>query len=198
MREQDKLVLDGLRQESTKSPLLVVIVGWSAVGKSTFCQALDCDGCWYVSSRPIIKLVEEKKLEVNHDTIHACACEAYENNPAWQVPLILGAMEGRGYLLLDGPRRIGEVKALIQQHPNTLVVRITASEEARRIRLGSRDGVDEAGFQRVLEDEAGHTELNQILELAQIVVENDGRIQQITAEANEFRGFLDSLEEDNL
>lgn len=175
-----------------KSPLLVVLVGESGVGKSTFCQALGCEDNWYISSDPIIKLVESKGFPVNHDTIHACACEAYSANPEWQVPLILESMSGKSFLLLDGPRRYEEVKTLKEQYPKTLVVRIVASEEDRFTRLQKRDGVDKEGFQRILRDEAQQTQLRQIFGLSDIIIQNGGTIDQIRVEASDFKDFLEA------
>jgi dephospho-CoA kinase len=174
------------------SPLLVILVGESGVGKSTFCKALGCKDNWYVSSDPIIELVKSKELPVNHDTIHACACEAYAANPKWQVPLILESMNGKNFLLLDGPRRHEEVKTLKEQYPKTLVVRIIASEKERFARLQIRDGIDWDGFQRVLRDEAQQTELMQILGLSDMIIQNNGTIDQIQVKASDFKDFMES------
>lgn len=180
------------REGLNSSPLLVIFVGESGVGKSTFCQALSYEDNWYLSSDPIIKLVKSKGLPINHDTIHACACEAYSTNPEWQVPLILEAMNGKNFLLLDGPRRFQEVKTLKEQYPKTLVVRIVASEEERFARLQKRDGIDKESFQRILRDEAQQTELAQILGLTDIIIQNNGTIDQIPVEASDFKDFLES------
>lgn len=174
------------------SPLLVVLVGESGVGKSTFCKALGCKDNWYISSGPIIELVKSKRLPVNHDTIHACACEAYATNPKWQVPLILESMNGKNFLLLDGPRRYEEVKTLKEQYPKTLVIKIVATEEERFARLQRRDGIDREGFQRILRDEAQQTELVQILGLSDMIIQNNGTIDQIQIEASDFRDFMES------
>lgn len=173
-------------------PLLVIFVGESGAGKSTFCEALGYKNYWYVSSDPIISLVQSKGLPINHDTIHACASEVYQADPQWQVPLILNSMNGKSFLLLDGPRRFQEVDALKKRHPKTVIVRIDAQEKTRFERLCERDGLDREGFQRVLDDEAQQTELRQILTLANIVIKNNGTIDQLRVKAKNFRRFLSS------
>ena len=178
------------RENLGNSPLLVILVGESGVGKSTFCEALDCENNWYVSSNPIIEIVKSKGFPVNHDTIHACACETYVENPKWQVPLILESMNGKNFLLLDGPRRYEEVKALKEQYPKTLVVRITASEEERFARLQKRDGINKDDFQRILKDESQQTDLSQILGLTDLIIQNNGIFDQIQVKAADFKDFL--------
>lgn len=181
------------REALDNSPLLIILVGESGVGKSTFCEALGCEDNWYISSDPIIELVKSKGLPVNHDTIHACACEAYAANPKWQVPLILESMNGKNFLLLDGPRTIKEVGALVEEHPFTLIVRIMASDEDRFKRLQRRDGIDSEAFQRILSDESQQTGLNQILVLSDLTLENNGSIEHIQQQAVDFKNFISEV-----
>jgi len=103
-----------------KLPILVIIVGESGSGKSTFCKAMNCENNWFVSSKLIVEALKAQGEPITHDNIHKLANEMYSKNPEWQVPQILKAMKGKDFLLLDGPRRIDEVNALIKKHPAKL------------------------------------------------------------------------------
>lgn len=178
------------RIKSGDTPLLVILVGESGVGKSTFCEAMNCKDNWYGSSEVMEKSLKAEGQPINHDTIHAFAQKAYSANPLWQVPLILEAITDKDFLLLDGPRRIQEVKALKEQYPRTLVVRLTVSEKERFRRLQLRDSIDEDAFKRILDDESRQTELLGIMEMADLVLDNSHELDQIQKEAIEFKKFL--------
>lgn len=171
-----------------KNPLLVILVGESGAGKSTFSQAMGVDGNYYSSSKAIEDRLTAEGKPINHDTIHAFANQAYSQDPEWQVPHILGELRGKDYLILDGPRRLAEVQALIREHPNTLVARIrVSSNEERMRRLNKREGVTEQDFRRIVSDEAHQTQLNELLAMSQLVIENDGTKDEIERKAVQFK-----------
>jgi len=109
--------------------LLLILVGESGAGKSTFCEYIDRPEGYYCSSEALERELLSTNQPINHDTIHAFANKAYGENPEWQVPRILSSLKGRSYLILDGPRRVDEVKALKRDHANTVVIRISTSPE---------------------------------------------------------------------
>ncbi len=167
--------------------MLVILVGESGVGKSTFAKAMNCPENLYVSSGPMVEMLQERGIEVTHDSIHALAKEMYEKNPYWQIPHILADLEKKGFLVLDGPRQAFEVRRLIELYPNTLVVRIKADSLARYNRLEGRDRIGFGDFERVEKDEAEETGLKELLEkMVDITVENNGSLEK-------FRGIARKL-----
>lgn len=176
-------------------PVLVILVGESGSGKTTFVKMMNCNGNWFESSRAMVEALQERGEPVTHDTIHSFANQAYSDNPCWQVPNILKALDGKKFLLLDGPRRIEEVKAVITMHPRVLVVRITIpSHELRFKRLQERDGISQEDFYRLLEHEAGETGLMEIISLADFTISNDGSSENIKRQALELKEALLSVD----
>jgi len=176
-------------------PILLILVGESGTGKTTFVRMMNCEENWFESSRAMREALQKRGEPVNHDTIHAFAKRAYRENPRWQVPNIIAALAGKKFLILDGPRKIEEVRALLGVHPRTLIVRILTSrtkERAERLRL--RDGIGTEDFKRVREDESMETELGQILALADITIVNDGTTDDLRKTALELKEILQKIE----
>jgi len=171
-------------------PTLITLVGESGAGKSTLCKFIDLPDIWYSSSGTIVKRLNQQGIPISHDSIHKFANQAYSENPEWQVPDILADMIEKGTLILDGPRRIKEVEALRKKNINMVVIRITADQEERFRRLQLRDGVDRAAFERILRDESQETELGQLLLMSDVIMENDGSLQNIQIRAQEIRNFI--------
>jgi len=190
-----KSKLPTIISQAQKGSLLMILVGESGAGKSTFCDFLNRPEEYYCSSKAIEKEIVKMGQSINHDTIHAYANQAYVKNPEWQVPSILRSMTGRRYLILDGPRRLAEVKALKRDHSNTLIIRLIASEKERYKRLQIRDGIDAEDFKRVIYDESIETELGQILAMADCNIDNSGNIEDFRQKALEVQSLLDNLEE---
>lgn len=182
---------DSIKQSFVnEKPTLITLIGESGAGKSTLCKFIDLPDIWYSSSGTIVKRLKEQGISVTHDSIHKFANQAYSENPEWQVPNILADMVEKRILILDGPRRIKEVQALRKEDINMVVVRVTANEEERFRRLQLRDGIDRDGFDRVLRDENQETELGQLLLLSDVVIENNGSLQDIQTRAQEIRSFI--------
>ncbi len=174
-----------------KKPILVILVGESGVGKTTFVKKMKNIENWFESSCAIVNELKEKGEEVNHDTIHKLATEKYQENPYWQVPKILSELSKRNFLVLDGPRRIKEVKALLEKNPRTIIVRIVIPEnETRSKRLNKRDKTKPKDFKRIIEDETRETELNQIISLSDLEISNDKEINDIEKTALEFKKII--------
>lgn len=177
-------------------PILVIIVGESGSGKTTFVKMMDCDGNWFESSRAMVEALLERGEPVTHDNIHSFANKAYKENPCWQVPNIIKALDGKKFLLFDGPRRIEEVKAVIAMHSRVLVVRIAiSSNELRFNRLQKRDEIGQEDFYRLLIHEAGETELMQIVSLADFTIFNNGSLEDIRKQATELKETLLSIDD---
>lgn len=186
-----KISCDGTRG----LPILVILVGESGSGKTTFVKMMDCKDNWFESSRAMIEILLKRGEPVTHDTIHSFANRAYNDNPCWQVPNILEALNGKKFLLFDGPRRIKEVKAVIAIHSRVLVVRIAiSSNELRFNRLQKRDKISQEDFYRLLVHEAGETELMQIISLADFTIFNNGSLEDIQKQATKFKKTLLSVD----
>ena len=171
-------------------PILVILVGESGTGKTTFVKMMDCGDNWFESSKAMVETLRQRGKPINHDTIHSFARKAYGENPYWQVPNILNALKEKDFLVLDGPRKIEEVKMLIKSHARTLVVRVVSSKEARFKKLQKRDGISPEDFERILRDEANETELGEILLLSDLIIVNNSTIEDIKRQAPEFKKFL--------
>jgi len=170
-----------------KNPLLIILTGESGVGKSTFINCLKCGCNWYESSREIVRLLRKSGEKVMHDTIHNMATKKYEENPYWQVPMILSELEKKDFLIYDGPRRIAEVRELLRKCPRAIVIRIIANDKIRLGRLKQRDNINIKDFRRIKRHESKETQLNQILNLAVIVIENNESLVELQEKANAVR-----------
>jgi dephospho-CoA kinase len=190
------LCFDSLRERSQDDPLLYIIVGESGAGKTTFSNFVNRPEGYYSSSGSIEAELLESGSPINHDTIHAKAQELYSANQYWQVPLILGSLATRPYLILDGPRRVNEVAELRRQHANTWILRIATAPELRQLRLKRRDDIDDTDVSRVVHDENKQLEIEKILAMADETITNDDGMTQLRDHAYQLRVLLDSIKED--
>lgn len=188
--------LNDLRERSREMPLLGIIVGESGAGKTTFSHFVNRPEGYYSSSGFIEAKLAEQGLPINHDTIHKYAQEAYTVNPHWQVPAILGHLATKPYIILDGPRRVEEVRELKRRHDNTFMLRIATAPEIRRSRLKMRDGMDDSDVGRVVRDESKQLEIGKILVMADEIVTNDQGIANLQSYAMQFQTMLDAIKED--
>jgi len=166
--------------------MLIILVGESGAGKSTFAKAMNCPDNWYISSKPMTEMLRQRGIEVTHDSIHAIAKEMYAKDPYWQIPYILSELKKKKFLILDGPRQLSEIRRLLELCPDTLVIRITANPLNRYNRLRHRDKIGSKEFQRIEEDEARETGLKKVLELADISVENNDSLTKLKETARKF------------
>ena len=148
--------------------MIIVVVGPSGVGKSTFIKAMDLPSEDYVygTCQPMIEELIRRGVTVTHDTIFALSEEWCSQDPYWQITRILAAKEGKRFLVVDGPRRLQEMVRLRTLSVRILVVKITSEPATRFQRLKERKRVslttlDE--FQRLETDELSRMGLGAIL-----------------------------------
>lgn len=158
--------------------LVLVVVGPSGAGKTTFIEALAVpDGSHYVTSQPMVDDLKRRGLPVDHDTIFALSQEWYVQDQYWQVPLIARALEGRTFVVVDGPRRLPEVLRLKEMGLKVIVVSVTSPPANRFGRLKKRRKITLqtlAEFDRLETDEAQTMDVGELVNLAEVVVRNVG------------------------
>lgn len=179
-----------LLKKIINKPTLVILVGKSGVGKTTFVKEMNCEENWFESSKVMKEMLKKENKPVNHDTVHELAAKLYKKNPTWQVSNILKFLKNKNFIILDGPRDIGEVKALLKKHKNTIIVKIIVSKETGFKRLLKRDKINKEKFNRISEDEDKQTGLNQILKLADVTIVNNDGIEEFRKKAQQFKKFL--------
>ena len=176
--------------------MIIIIVGRSGAGKSTFVQAMGLSPeCHCVLSKPMVEEVGKRGLEITHDNIHSLAKEWYGENRMWQVEYVLAELEKRPkqFLVLDGLRYWFELEHLRQQFPDLFVVKITSTPDDRFERLKVRGKIplgSKEEFERLEKDESVDMGLEQILAAADISVENTGTLPQLQEKARRFSFLL--------
>lgn len=172
--------------------MLLVIVGRSGTGKSTFVRAMGLPPeCRCVLSQPMVEEVGRRGQKVTHDTIHALAKEWYARNRMWQVEYVLAELEKnpKHFLILDGLRYWFELEYLRRQFPDLLVVKIVSAVDDRFERLKARGKIplgSREEFQRLEDDESRDMGLEQILDAADVAIENAGTLEQLQERARRF------------
>lgn len=155
--------------------LLIIVVGPSGAGKSIFIEAGIPESYRYVTSQPMMDELRRRGIEINHDTIFALSQEWYAKDPYWQAPLILTALKGKKFLIVDGPRRALEIKRL-KELCRTIIVKIVSNPENRfkwlkeRKKIGLRT-LEE--FKRLERDETKKMDIEELTEMADITVINN-------------------------
>lgn len=157
---------------------IVVVIGPSGAGKSTFIEAMGVPTSGrYVTSQPMVAELTRRGQPINHDTIFALSEEWYGRDPYWQVPLIIKALEGHRLLVVDGPRRLPEVRELTKSLP-AILVKIASSSESRFEWLKKRKKINLRTleeFKRLEKDEWKKMGISQLMEMAaDVIVLNSG------------------------
>lgn len=176
----------------SKVPILIILVGESGVGKTTFVNKMKSKNNWFESSKAIICELRSKNIEINHNTIHSLAVKKYEENSYWQIPQILKELFSKDFLVLDGPRRFREVEALLKKaNIRKIIVRIKVLNDQKRTeRLIKRDGIENNDFEKIVNDETRETEIEKIISLADLEIINNKRIEDFEEIALNFRKII--------
>ncbi len=154
---------------------MIIIVGHSGSGKSTFISAMNLPEHVYVTSDPMRNELNRRGLEINHDTIFELSEEWYDKDQLWQIPLIQNAIKDKSFLILDGTRRLSEVEKL-KKIFKTIMIAIVSSSEVRFERLKKRtkiplNTIDE--FNKLELDEGKKMDMEVLVKMADFVIEND-------------------------
>jgi len=176
--------------------MLVIVVGRSGAGKSSFIEAMDLEGYHCVLSQPMVNELKRRGQEVSHDTIHALAKEWYAANRWWQVEYILNQLGERAFLIIDGLRYFFELEELRRRFPQTIVVKIVSTPGIRYQRLTQRGKIPLTTveeFERLERDESQDMGLEAILVSADLVVENGGSLDELREKAQRFARLLRPL-----
>lgn len=165
--------------EKGRNPILIILVGESGVGKTTFVKKMKCENNWFESSRALVNEINISGLKKDHNNIHLLAIKKYNENPYWQVPQILKELNLKKFLILDGPRRFQEVEKLLNENYRTIIIKIKVLKEIERSnRLIQRDDIDKKDFEKISNDELKETELEKIFALADFEIINNGDIRK--------------------
>jgi len=170
--------------------MLVIIIGRSGAGKTTFIEAMNCPQNHFSLSAAVEKQLVESGLPVNHDTLQPILHKLYTANHYWQIPAILEALDAKKFLVIDGPRSLPEVERLRELCPNSIIIKIEAGPSARNERLGHRDQTDAEAFARIEYDESCVTGLEKIMTMADVTIENNGSLERLQAIARKLRSLL--------
>lgn len=166
---------------------LLVVVGESGAGKSTFIEAMELEPYHCTLSRPMLEELQRKGIEITHDNIHALSREWYRKDRYWQVAYVLEQLNGKNFLILDGLRYAFELKRLRYLFFNVVVVKIVSTSEARYIRLCERrkvrlnHGLEE--FKRLERDELEDMDVSTLMNKADIAIENTGSLEELKEKA---------------
>jgi len=174
--------------------MIVVVVGRSGSGKSTFVEAMEVPEFHCVLSRPLLEGVRSLGQEVNHDNIHSLAKKWYAANSWWQVEYVQSQLGDKKFLILDGLRYARELERLRELFGNNLVVvKVESASEARFERLKQRRKVPLSGraeFERLEADESKDMDLEELLAEADIAVENNDSLTSLQTKARRFASLL--------
>ena len=166
--------------------MLIIVVGKSGAGKSAFIKGMDCPNKWYRSSAPIKDEVKRRGMVVSHDTCQIVADDLYNKDIHWQILFILDQLKGKDFLVLDGVRKVAEVRRLFELYPQIFILAIEATISTRFRRLCLRDRISQMDFNRIEQDEAEKTDLSQLLKMADAIVKNNGTLKSLERKAAKF------------
>lgn len=129
----------------------------------------------YVTSQPMIHELNRRGLPVNHDTIFELSQEWYAKDPFWQIGLIRKALENKDFLVVDGARRLPEVRKLKELF-QTIIIGIVSSPEVRFERLEKRAKISlnaKDEFFRLERDEEEAMDVKTLVEMADFIIQNN-------------------------
>lgn len=173
--------------------MLIVIVGRSGAGKSTFVEALGLPYYHFVCSSPLIEEVKKRGLPLTHNTIFEVSQELYSEDRYWMIPIFQKELEKRGGVMIaDGLRYLHSLKRL-REMCEVIVVRIEASPEKRFKRLKARkkislDTLEE--FELLERDETEAMRIEDVLTEADLVIPNHVSLERLEERARLFSLLL--------
>jgi dephospho-CoA kinase len=172
--------------------MIIIVVGKSGSGKSTFIKAMGLKKYCYEISGLVKKELKEKKQLVNHDNVQPIMHQRYEKDSLWQIPFILNKYDKNKFLIVDGCRSFLEFKKIIETFSQNLVIEIRAKDSFRKERIRLRDNTNCSGFRKIEKDESEITPLDRILEsdLIDIVVNNNNSLAALKVKAKKINFLL--------
>lgn len=160
-----------------KNKAIIIVVGFSGSGKSTFINAMNLpSNNVYITSQPMISKLKKNKLAINHDTIFKLSQELYCKDPFWQVKLIEKTLKDKPFIIIDGPRRILEVEKIKKIFKNVIVIAIASSAKIRFNRLKKRKKIrskNKKDFARLEDDEKAKMKTESLIKKADFIIQND-------------------------
>lgn len=178
--------------------LIVGITGTNAAGKGTVVEVLKEDfGFKHLSVREYLaKEVKRKGLEVNRENLIEVANNIRENHsPSYIVEeLYKEAKEGNTHVVIESIRTVGEVEAL-RKKENFVLIAVDADRKTRYERsLKRHSETDNLTYKEFIKtedremysEEKGKQNLRKCIEMADIVIFNDGTLKDLREEIREY------------
>jgi dCMP deaminase len=183
--------------------MIIGITGTLAAGKGTIVEYLENKGFKHFSVRKyLIKVIEERGMPVNRDSMVKIANELREkNSPSYIAEQMYEeAKRAGGSVIIESLRTEGEVKAL-QGKENFYLFSIDADEEVRYPRAVKRGSeTDSVSFETFVENERrewANTDpnkgnLKRCIELSDYKFTNNGTLEELHEQLEKVLGEISS------
>ena len=185
--------------------LIIGITGTNASGKGTIVDILKKDfGFKHLSVREYIaKEVKRKNLKVTRETLIETANEIRkEHSPSYIVEQLYKEAEKlQKPVVIESIRTVGEVKAL-RKKPNFLLIAVDADRKTRYERSLRRNSeTDNLSYKQFIQTEEremtskdeGKQNLRKCIEMTDIVILNNGTIEDLRKQVRRIASFSDTL-----
>jgi dephospho-CoA kinase len=153
----------------------VLFVCLPGSGKTTAAKQLEKRGWFLVSAGDVVREICLKSgLPIDRATLQECGSNLLnEKGEEYFATLLITKGRGHRKVVFEGIRPLGVVSAIREKSAKTLLVFVDASEETRRARLSSRDGLNLRQFSD-LEHSSFERQVLDLRNLADVIVENNG------------------------